>query len=164
MKKLVKSAIKKSFNTVGLDIRRKIHEAESVELVEGNLVVPSNWNQPVFSDMIPFRIQPRNRPVVILGSATEIDFLRTGFINQGWNDVKGIEWNWEQGNEFSDVPEEAQVIVCKLPMNEQQWRIINDLKDRYGNRVIGIQELVLPFTAIQQARSALVYAVNSLPE
>jgi len=164
MKKLVKSAIKKSFNTVGLDIHRKGRETRKVELVEGNLVVPRIWNQPIFRDMIPFRLCSPERSLVILGGSEEIDFLRTGFTKHGWSEVKGIEWSWQQGADLGELPTNAQIIVCKVPLNESQWRTVKDLKERYGNRVIGIQELALPFTTIQQAQASLTYSVESLEE
>src|SRR5882724_1798119 len=164
MKKLVKSAIKRSFNTVGLDIHRKSRETGKIELVEGNLVVPRIWNQPVFREMIPFRLHSPERPLVILGSSEEIEFLRAGFTKRGWKDVEGIEWSWQQGADLGELTTDAQIIVCKVPLNESQWRTINGLKERYGNNVIGIQELALPFTTIQQAQASLTYAVETLEE
>ncbi len=164
MKKFVKSAIKKSFNTVGLDIHRKGREIRNIELVEGNLVVPRIWNQAVFREMIPFRLHSPERPLIILGSSEEIEFLHAGFTKHGRRVVKGIEWSWQQGAELGEIPANAQIIVCKVPLNESQWRTIKDMKERHGNNVIGIQELALPFTTIQQAQASLTYSVESLEE
>ncbi len=163
MKQLVKSAIKKSFNTVGLDVHRKGSEHGKVELEEGNLVVPRIWNQPVFRDMIPFRLKSSDRPLIILGSREEIEFLSAGFSSHG-RDVKGIEWDWPRGADLGDIPPNAEIIVSKLPLSEDNWRTIIALKDRYGRNVIGIQELALPFTTIQQAQASLTYSVDDLAE
>jgi hypothetical protein len=163
MKQLVKSAIKKSFNSVGLDIHRKGNERAQVELEEGNLVVPRIWNQPAFRDMIPFRIESSDRPLVILGNSEEIEFLRPGFAGRG-RQVKGIEWNWPQGADLGDIPPKADIIVSKLPLSEANWRTLIDLKERYGKNVIGIQELALPFSTIQYAQALLTYSVESLAE
>ena len=163
MKQLVKTAIKKSFNTVGLDIHRSGHVKAKVDLEEGNLVVPRIWSQPVFRDMIPFRLKSSDRPLVILGSAEEIEFLRTGFAGHG-REVKGIEWNWPHGADLGDIPPNADIIVSKLPLSEENWRTIIALKDRYGPNVIGVQELALPFSTIQQAQASLTYSVESLDE
>jgi hypothetical protein len=111
--------------------------------------------------MLPFRLDSSQQPIVLLGNAKEIQFLRSGFTKHG-RDVTGIEWDWESGAEIGEVPSEAQIIVCKLPVNEHQWRIIKKIKERYGSRVIGIQELVLPFTTIQEAQSSLEYAVETM--
>src|SRR5436190_1561411 len=123
MKQLVKTAIKKSFNTVGLDIQRSGHGTAKVELEDGNLVVPRIWSQPVFADMIPFRLKSSDRPLVILGSAAEIEFLRAGFAGQG-RKVEGVEWDWPRGADLGDIPPNADIIVSKLPLSEQNWRTI----------------------------------------
>lgn len=164
MKQLVKTAIKKSFNTIGLDVHRKGHEQGKVELEEGNLVVPRIWSQPIFRQLIPFRLEFPDRPLIILGSAEEIEFLRAGFADRGRQSIKGIEWDWEQGANLGELPPQAQIIVCKLPLSEAHWRTIIGLKQRYGNDVIGIQELALPFTTIQQGLASLTYSVDNLDE
>ena len=163
MKHLVKTAIKKSFHSIGLDVQRKGNERARADLEEGNLVVPRIWNQPIFRDLIPFRLKSANAPVVILGSPEEIEFLGEGFTGAG-RQVTGVEWNWSQGADLGELPANAQIIVCKLPLSEQNWRTIIALKDRYGRNVIGIQELALPFSTIQQAQASLTYSVENLAE
>lgn len=161
MKQLAKDFLKRSFNLIGLELRRKSPQRDELDLEEGNLVVPRIWNHPCFKGMIPFRLDP-SRHIVLLGNPKEIEFLRSGFSRD--RDVTGIEWNWDSGTELDKIPGEAQIIVCKLPVNEPQWRIIKQLRQRYGSRVTGIQELVLPFTTIQQAQWSLDYFHKTLAE
>jgi len=163
MKAIAKAAIKKSFGSLGLEVRRKPPQKEEFELEEGSLVVPKIWNQPLFSEMIPLRLQSAPGPVVLLGSPKEIEFLRPGFVAAG-REVRGINWNWDSQADMSSIPKETVLVVCKLPTNEQHWRVLKQLKQQFGSKVIGIQELVLPFTTLQQGQSLLEYSVDSFAE
>lgn len=163
MKAIAKTAIKRSFGLMGLEVRRKSPEKEQFEMENGSLVVPKIWNQPLFQHMIPLRLQSSQGPVVLLGSTAQIKFLTSGFVDAG-REVRGISWDWETQIDPASIPEQAQLIVCKLPQNEQHWRALKRLKQQFGDRVIGIQELVLPFTTLQQGQSLLEYSVDSFAE
>jgi hypothetical protein len=160
---IAKSAIKKSFDLIGFELRRKREHKEEWEMEDGSLVVPKIWNQPLFRDMIPLRLQSSTGPVVLLGSQNEIDFLSAGFLSAG-RDVKTIKWDWETKPDLASIPDDALIIICKLPKNEQHWRVVKQLKQQFGARVIGIQELVLPFTTLQQGQSSLDYSVETFAE
>src|SRR5438093_7072350 len=160
MKAIAKTAIKKSFDLMGLELRRKRQQKEQWEMEEGSLVVPRIWNQPLFKGMIACRLQSSPGPLVLLGSAQEIEFLSSAFMAAG-RQVRGINWDWEVQSEIGSVPEEALLIVCRLPSNERHWRSVKQLKEQYGSRVIGIQELVLPFTTLQQGQTSFDYSVET---
>ncbi len=163
MKAIAKGAIKKSFDLMGLELRRKGPQKEEWEMEEGSLIVPRIWNHPLFKQMIPLRLQSRPGPIVLLGSSAEIEFLKPGFVDAG-REVQAIKWDWETKADLNSVPEGALLIVCKLPVNEQHWRILRQLKEQFGSRVIGIQELVLPFTTLQQGQYLLEYSVDTFAE
>jgi hypothetical protein len=163
MMSIAKSAIKKSFGLMGFELRRKRAEKEEWEMEEGSLVVPKIWNQPLFREMIPLRLQSSTAPVVLLGSKEQIAFLASGFAAAG-REVQGITWDWETKPDLSSIPHDALVIICELPKNEQHWRVVKQLKQQFGSRVIGIQELVLPFTTLQQGQSSLDYSVETFAE
>ncbi|HEU4433278.1 MAG TPA: class I SAM-dependent methyltransferase, partial [Pyrinomonadaceae bacterium] len=160
---IAKSAIKKSFGLMGFELRRKRPEKEDWEMEEGSLVVPRIWNQPLFREMIPLRLQSSTGRVVLLGSQNEIAFLSPGFTAAG-REVNGITWDWESKPDFTSVPEDAVIVICKLPKNEQHWRVVRQLKQQFGSRVIGIQELVLPFTTLQEGQSSFDYSVETFDE
>jgi hypothetical protein len=163
MKAITKKVIKKSFGLMGLELRRKGPQKEEWEMEDGSLVVPKIWNQPLFQDMIPLRLQSSPGPVVLLGSTAEIEFLRSGFAAAG-RDVRGINWDWEAKTDLSSIPEGAVVIVCKLPQGERHWRVVKQLKRQFGSRVIGIQELALPFTTLQKGQASFDYSVDTFAE
>lgn len=163
MKAIAKTAIKKSFDLIGLELHRKPPQKEQWEMEDGSLVVPRIWNQPLFRQMIPLRLQSSAGPVVLLGSPGEIEFLRPGFVAAG-RDVQGITWDWETQANLTSIPEDALIILCKLPRNEQHWRVVKQLKERFGPRVVGIQELVLPFTTLQEGLSSFDYSVDNFEE
>lgn len=163
MKQFAKAVVKQSIGLLGFELSRKSLHQTQLELEEGNLVVPRIWNYPFFTRMIPFRLGSSGQTIVLLGNVKEIEFLSAGLVQGGQNPV-GIEWNWESGAELGEICSEARIIVCKLPVNEYQWRIMKQLRNRYGSRVIGIQELVLPFTTIQQGQSSLDYFSKTLTE
>ena len=160
---IAKSAIKKSFGLIGFELRRKPAQKEEWEMEDGSLVVPKIWNQPLFREMIPLRLQSSTGPLVLLGSQEEIDFLSAGFVAAG-REVQGIKWDWDTKTELTSIPQEALVIICKLPKNEPHWRVIKQLKQQFGSRVIGIQELVLPFTTLQQGQTSFDYSVETFAE
>jgi hypothetical protein len=147
---------------MGLELRRKGPQKEEWEMEDGSLVVPKIWNQPLFRGMIPLRLQSPG-PVVLLGSPKEIEFLQSGFVAAG-REVMGINWDWETQPDLSSIPEEANIVVCKLPKNERHWRVVRHLKQQFGSRVIGIQELVLPFTTLQEGQSSFDYSVDTFAE
>jgi hypothetical protein len=163
MKSIAKVTIKKSLSLIGLELRRKPPQKEEWELEEGSLVVPKIWNQPFFQEMIPLRLQSSAAPLVLLGNPSEIQFLYSGFVAAG-REVQGISWDWETQPDLTSIGDEALIVVCKLPQNEQHWRVLKQLKQQFGSRVIGIQELALPFTTLQQGMSSFDYSVDRFAE
>jgi hypothetical protein len=94
------------------------------------------------------------RPLVRLGGRA--DLSRYDFLGG-----EAIEWAWDAGVE---LPAGAQVVVCSTPTDEGQWAAVRELKLRHGARIIGAQELVLPFTAISFAQTKLNYFMRTLGE
>ena len=162
MKDIFKSAIKKSFNTVGLDVHRRADQ-ELVKLIDGNLVVPNVWAISAYADLLAARIPPTTSRVVLLGDRQQIDFLAPAIERRGIQTVGKI-WDWQDGAESSDSDDDATIVLCKLPLAESHWRAVKALKRRYGPRLVGIQELSLPFTTIHQAQASLTYSVSSFEE
>jgi hypothetical protein len=162
MMNLIKRVVRKSFSTVGLEIHRK-NNRDSVELIDGNLVVPNIWAMPTYRDLIASRIDSSWPHVVLLGDQEQVDFLRPGIEGRGLK-VTASVWDWRDGDEYDSIPEGSIIVLCKLPVTEPHWRVVRALKARYGSRVVGIQELALPFTTIQQARASLTYSVETFAE
>ena len=163
MRAIAKTAIKKSFGLMGLEVHRKSPQKEAWETEDGSLVVPKIWNQPLFRDMIAARLQSSTGPVILLGSPSQIEFLASGFTAAG-REVRGISWDWETQTDLTSFPKDALIIICKLPQNERHWRVVKQLKQHFGSNVIGLQELVLPFTTLQLGQSLLEYSVDSFSE
>ena len=162
MSNLIKRAVRKSFSTVGLEIHRKDNR-KTVELIDGNLVVPNIWAMPAYRDLIASRIDPSCPQVLLLGDQQQIEFLKPGIEARGLK-VTASVWDWSDGDKYDSVPEGSIVVLCKLPVTEHHWRVVQALKARYGSRVMGIQELALPFTTIQQAQASLTYCVENFEE
>src|SRR5215467_11337926 len=157
MNNIVKNVVRKSFNAVGLDIQRR-SDKKTVELIDGNLVVPNLWAMPSYCDLIASRLDPASPQVVLLGDQQQIDFLKPGIERRGMKAV-GLVWNW--GQSLDSVPADATIILCRLPLTENNWREVRALKQRFGSNVIGIQELALPFTTIHEGLTSLTYAVEN---
>jgi len=160
MSNLIKSAVKKSFSALGLEIRRR-YDQKSVPLIDGNLVVPNPWVIPNYGDLITSRIDASSSCIVLLGDRNQIDVL-TPRLERSGGKILGLEWDWD--HKEGSIPDDAMIILCQLPLTESQWRALRGLKQRYGSRVVGIQELVLPFTTIHQAQASLTYSVDSFEE
>src|SRR5205814_10637015 len=105
MKNVLKSAVRKSFNMVGLEVHRR-NDNKSVQLIEGNLVVPNLWVMPSYSDLIAARIDPSNSHLVLLGDREQIDFLKPRIERRGLK-ASGVVCDWDQ--DFDSFPPAAPV-------------------------------------------------------
>ena len=160
MKRILKNTIRKSFQAAGLEIKRKpkdrIDEPHFIE----NQVVPNIWERPVYTQLIPLRLVPE-QPVILLGNADETSRLGAA-LRALKIEARAVDWNWNSISLEDAQPANALVVLCKLPMNEDEWRLIRTLKEQLGSRVIGLQELVLPLTTVREAQDAFEYYVNTL--
>jgi hypothetical protein len=161
MKQILKDTIRKSFQLAGLEVKRKPRDRIEEPYFIENQVVPNIWKRPVYTELIPRRLLPENQPVVLLGSSEEIARIASAVRESGL-EVTGCEWDWDKSTVNDDPAPNALIVLCKLPMNEDQWRITRKLKEQFGSRVIGLQELVLPFTTIRQAQDVFGYYVDTL--
>jgi hypothetical protein len=160
---MLKRAVKKAFNVAGLDIRRKRTRPPKELTLGENQIVPDIWKRPVYIEMMQSRLGSIEDPVLLLGESVEIEPLRSELLKHGFQ-VKGMEWDWEQDIPLTEGLGNSRIILCKVPMNESEWRSARKLKQRFGQRLVGLQEIVLPFTAIRQAQDSLVYSVGTLEE
>lgn len=126
-----------------------------------NYVVPQISEVPEFKTLVPFRLRSSVQPIVLLGKRSETDPLQAAFQAEG-RDVKSIEWTWENGATLAPFDPEALVVVCALAKTEAEWLTMHELKQRYGARVIGIEELTLPYTPLMRGLTILPYYKNNL--
>lgn len=157
---MLKNAVKKALNVAGFDIRRTAFVPRPEPTFGENQVVPDIWKRPVYIDLLPARLVASSQ-VLLLGGRAEIEALRPSFARFGLQ-VRAIEWDWNQNAPPIDVSDSLQIILCKVPMNESEWNEVRKLKERFGSHLVGLQELVLPFTAIRQAQSCINYSVDTL--
>jgi hypothetical protein len=161
MKQILKSTIRKFFGLAGLEVKRKPKDRIEEPYFVENQVVPNIWKRPVYTELVPFRLLPEKHPVVLLGSSEERSRIRPAIAELGI-EVVDVEWDWERNTVSDDLNPNALIVLCKLPMNEEHWRTTRRLKEQFGSRVIGLQELVLPFTTIRQAQDVLGYYIDTL--
>lgn len=161
MMQTLKNTIRKSFQLAGFEVKRRPKDHIEEPYFVENQVVPDIWKRPVYAQFIPSRLAPEGRPVILLGSSEETSRLAPTLSEFGI-EVSRMEWDWQRNALNDEVNPNALIVLCKLPMNEEQWRVIRKLKEKFGPRVIGLQELVLPFTTIRQAQDVLDYYVKSL--
>ncbi len=163
MKQIVKEAIKKSFGAAGLELRRKSEPVNQFEMEPGSLLVPKIWRQPFFQELVASQLDAPGREVILLGDDEQINYLRAAFEKRN-SKSHGVRWDWQADVDLSNFPSDSPIVVCRLPQTEEHWRIMKRLRERFGNRVIGIQELVLPLTTIMEGLSSLTYSVNTMEE
>ena len=161
MKQILKSTVRKSFQLAGLEVKRKPKDRIEEPYFVENQVVPNIWKRQVYTELIPSRFPSDKPPVVLLGSSEEISQISPAIRDMGI-DVTGIEWDWNRSAVEDSLTPNSLIVLCKLPMNEEQWRTTRALKEQFGSRVIGLQELILPFTTIRQAQDVLGYYVDTL--
>jgi hypothetical protein len=122
---------------------------------EANRVIPDLHDRPVYRKLIISRLAP-DRPVVALGTAAEIAAWKAELLAQG-RQADGVEWAWDSEIDLRAVPDSATLLICPVPGEGWHWPVIRRLKQRFGQRVVSLPELVLPFTMIEKLRSLLPY-------
>jgi hypothetical protein len=123
---------------------------------EVNWVLPQLWEQPFSQQMrILSRLGPEVKQMAVLGTAVQLQSLHPALQGTG-KTYEAVTWVWDPDvdlNAAADV-----ILVCAIPVTAHQWQVIRRLKERYGPRLVGIQELALPFAVIAKATSCLPYA------
>ncbi|MBD2126536.1 hypothetical protein NDI39_05180 [Microcoleus sp. ZQ-A2] len=130
---------------------------------ESNTVIPDIWNKPIYQELTAYKLHLHNKPVVLLGELNQVNALAQ-FLTKRNIVVRTLEWDWESEINSNDFSQESQLIICKIPLNEHHWQVIQQLKKTYLERCTSIYELVLPFTLVPMAQSSLNYYVKTLEE
>lgn len=136
-------------------LRRKLSRGVPAGFVEElNAVVPDIRGEPSLATLAASRLPASCHVIRLLGSASETSPYRAALEEAG---VRPLEtrWDWEDSVDSDDEPD--AVLVCKVPMSAQHWEALRRLRDDVSVRVIGIQELLLPFAPLQTAMSMLPY-------
>jgi hypothetical protein len=121
---------------------------------ELNAVVPDVRKEPVLGDLAVSRLPDRSQVVALLGSPSDVSPFSVALTAAGIRPIE-MEWDWGDSPEFTERAD--AFLVCKVPTNAAHWVALKRLRDDSPVRVIGIQELLLPFTPIQLAQSVLPY-------
>lgn len=128
---------------------------------ETNYVVPQISDVPEFESLIPLRVRSSVQPIVLLGEKSETSLLQAAFEAQG-RDAKSIEWTWENGSNIAPPDPDALIMLCAVAKTEPEWMTMHELKRAYGTRVVGIEELAMPYTPLMRALTILPYYKKSL--
>jgi hypothetical protein len=160
---MLKNIAKRAFHAAGIDVRRTKSVPPAEPTFAGNQVVPDIWKRKVYVDLLPSQLVADQKPVVLVGARLEIESLRQSFAQRGFQ-VRLIEWDWSTEPPPVNAAEVQQIILCRVPVNEAQWKLVRKLKQQFGSQLVGLQEVVLPFTSIRQAQNSLDYYLDSLEE
>ena len=156
----VKDIVRKPFQLLGYDIHRVLARDNDDPMFEGNQLVPDIWRRPAYLELLPLRLRNlAGRTLALIGSEAETSKLARVLTAVKINTV-AHEWEWHMP--VPDVPADALVALCKLPTNEEQWRIVKQLKERFRANLLGLQELVLPLTTIRQGQESFTYTLSTL--
>lgn len=132
-------------------------------LDEANTVITDLWNQSSSQEFIAHQLQLHKQPIVLLGKLEETKILGALLVKKNIQ-VNTLEWDWQDQINFNGLPEDLLFVICHIPLSESQWKILQQLKEKYLNRLTSIYELVLPFTLLPMAQSSLDYYVKDLAE
>ena len=147
------------FHAVGLEIYRirpappAVQPPEAIQeqapvLSESNDVIPDLFDQGL-QRLMQARV---DCPIALLGTRSELAAFTL------W-EATPIEWHWDPA---VNLPADKRALICSVPRNGEHWRIIYELKQKYGARILALPEVLLPFTAIQLAQSKFDYRLDSL--
>lgn len=123
---------------------------------ESHLLMPRLWGEPAFARAVAARLGGGAAPVVLLGSGEHFAALGPAFRQQG-REAHGVPWDFDGEIDLATWPAEAPALVCPVPATAEQWWAVHRLKERYGRRVVGIQELALPLAVLALTRWLLPY-------
>ncbi len=123
---------------------------------EVNWVLPDVWKQPFYQQkLILSRLSPEARRVALLGTAEQVQPLQLALQATGRH-ADGVRWDWDQEVDLSASSADV-FLVCSIPVTARQWWVIHRLKERYGERVVCVQELALPVALLEKAKAVLPY-------
>lgn len=130
---------------------------------ETNTVIPNIWDKPVYQEFIAYKLRFNKKPVILLGEPLQLTALASVLSHKNI-DVNSLAWDWDAEVNLNAFSQTSQLIVCKIPLSDHHWRVIQHLKNNYLDRVLGIYELALPLTMIPLTQSSLNYFLKSLEE
>jgi hypothetical protein len=116
---------------------------------------------PIFKRLIAFKIGS-SPSIVLLGDKQETDYIKTVFEQPGQT-KRFVEWNWSGPDSLDEIQHGEQILICKVPLNDHQWRAVNQLRNKYP-QVVALHELLLPFTLLQRLEEVSPYFVKSFEE
>jgi hypothetical protein len=161
MKQALKDILRKPFQLLGYDLHRIVKQRNHDSDFGENQVVPNVWKRTTYLDLLADRLKSASETIALLGSVEETSLMGQALHSRGF-EVKAFNWDWD--SQLPDLSAEMTVALCKVPMNEPQWRAVRSLKQKLGRRLIGLPELVLPATTIRQAQASLTYALDTLED
>ncbi len=75
-----------------------------------------------------------------------------------------IDWDGETLKK-TDLPRgKSPIVICREPVDFESWEAIKDLKEKFGERVLLLTELLLPFTRFSFLLSKLDFYKTKLEE
>jgi hypothetical protein len=159
MTRLVKrtwnAALNRSPSENFVQLRAKLGRRFSpVAAGEVNAVVPDVRREPILSTLAASRLPESCHVIALLGSISDTSPFRAAMDEAGIRPIE-VDWDWDENIPLNEVPD--AVLVCKVPMNSQHWEALRRLREHASVRVIGIEELLLPFAPLQFAQSLLTY-------
>ena len=159
LKRMLNAAINRSpsENMKSLRIRMRhwlSSESTHASTKEFNATVPDVNEEPVLADLAVSRLPQPREALGLLGTPSDTLPFAVSLTRAG---VRPVSMEWEWGDTVDLRERIDALLVCKVPTNAQHWRALKKLREDAAVRVIGIHELLLPFSTLQLAQSVLPY-------
>ena len=133
------------------------------ESADINVILNEFLDAPVYAKFIGYRLSRLGGNLVILTGDAESRYLGTALKEAGVR-AKFIPWNFGQPVNIELPDPESRLLVFKVPSLPEHWSELQALRLRFGGRVLGINELLLPLSVLLHARERLPYSVKNLNE
>lgn len=74
------------------------------------------------------------RSLVLLGNATEINYVRTALASEDY-ELLAVEWDWDSDLDPARFADGTPILLCKLPMKREHWQSIDKLQDKLSDNL-----------------------------
>jgi hypothetical protein len=125
-------------------------------------VLPNLWDYPTFVKLAGARLGPVSQ-LTLLGDESRLQYLGRLLAAPG-RTVTTIKWDWNSPIPAGAEAEEGILLICRIPVEDAEWRSVQRLRGQFGKRVVGIHELLYPFTVMTKIQPLLEFYLNRTVE
>ena len=118
--------------------------------------------QPLYAPYVARRLAMAARSVTLLGDSRERMYLEPSLSAVGVSS-RWMEWEFGRPVEWEPALSD-RLVLLKVASTAEQWEQLRAVRQRFGNAVLSIDELLLPLSTLLMVRERVPYCIERLEE